>query len=1756
MRKLISLFIFIFFTYSSSESFAQVTLQNDTFSKNLLNRSEYLLGRIKNSNIGNATAEDWLKQAEIDLKTNDLYRAIINTEKALKADGKNLKAWQQLASLYETTNSLYYAVGAYIQLYNLSTNLTDAEKSAALVKMADLLIKENSQASAKEALELYSKANEFKFNTVIAKKISDLKEVLQFNPKNVTTTETGDERQACIAFNENLSTTHTIRWADYIRIEPTVKFSVTLQGEKSLCIDGLAYGKAYKINLLKGLPSATEESLSRNQTLEVVAADRASSLGFKNAAYVLPKINSTGVPLISVNYGEAYLKLLRINDRNLLNDFVTNNFLANLEKYNVNEIASHYGELVWKGTVAIESQKNQRVITSIPLLEMVKNQLKPGVYILTAGKSAVNKNGTKDQAPASEDDEEEYYALATQWVVVTDLGISTYSSDNGLTVAARSLETGQAMGGVKVGLYAINNEQLAEVTTNNDGIATFSAGVLLGQGGRSPAMVMTTSAKGDDFSFLDLNKAAFDLSDRGVNGRSYTKNYDLYFYTDRGVYRPGETVHLAGLLRNNQGIAVTKLPLTVQVIRPDGVLASQFVINDRGIGGYDVSIPTNSDSLTGRWRVLGYIDPKSEAVGTASYLVEEVIPAQLEVSLAADFKDIVIKAGQNYSVKVKADYLYGAPAADLAAKTQIVFKQNNDPYPEFAGYQFGLADERFKPVIIQMEPATTEKDGTATIAMPLFQMPESQQPLQAQLSVAVIEPSGRPVMRSLTFPIRAAQPLIGIKSNKGIDITENSVADFQVVLVDQNGKQQSFDNLQWRLVKENYRYQWFYHSGYWDYKVSIQEEEVSSGKLSGTENAPATISTKFGWGRYRLEVFNQDGTSASSIHLYAGWGWGEESADTPDKLEIVADKPSYLPGEKAKLSIRAPFKGELLLNVATDRILSSQNIAVSPEGVVVEIPVTKDWGAGAYIVATAFRPGNTPDKGPGRAIGVAWLGLNKDIYKIGVSISVPDKVEPNQQITIPVKVSGLQNNQPAFITVAAVDEGVLSLTDFASPDPVKYFFGRRILGVDLRDLYGQLIDGKSGRRGQIREGGDASAEKGAPSLIKLVALYSGMVPVDAQGNAAIKFDLPDYNGKLRIMAVAHSQDKVGSAETDLIVRSPLVSTMNMPRFLALGDQSQFVLSIQNLDALPGVYKVSVTTLGKEIKLNDQKAVFEADLKQSQQINQVIPVQADKLGVASIQLKVEGPNGFKLERQFRIRIRSAQAAQTERTIKLLNNGENFTLEASYFTRFVPETVSFTASISNRPNFDVAGLLEELDRYPYGCLEQITSRALPLVYLFELAQKWDVSIADNPEEIKGKIERSLQLLTEKQRYDGSFGLWSSGSSPEPWLSAYVVEFMARAKAQGFTIPDLSYRQGLSWLAKQAEDYQQTGSYALASRAYALYVLAYTGAGDISTARYFNDTYLKTLPDALSIAHVAAALSLYGDQERAAAGFKMALSRYEGNVAVWGDYGSSVRDLAAIISLISESKVSTVNYSTELNRLVGLLQQRHYLSTQEQVWLVMAARSLAGDNVPLNVVVNQSQKISGLKPSLPKQNFADLSKQGFTITNAGSQMWVATSVVGVPAQPLPAISEGFIISKRFYDLDGKEIALSNLKQTDLIVVVIEGMAMRKSWNQTLIVDLLPAGLELENSRLANTNSLKDIAWLKDDISALDHVEYLDDRFVAALTTGENKKFKVAYMARVVTPGTYILPAVQIEAMYQPEIRARGEISKITIAPFKLEK
>src|SRR5262249_29918540 len=339
---------------------------------------------------------------------------------------------------------------------------------------------------------------------------------------------------------------------------------------------------------------------------------------------------------------------------------------------------------------------------------------------------------------------------------------------------------------------------------------------------------------------------------------------------------------------------------------------------------------------------------------------------------------------------------------------------------------------------------------------------------------------------------------------------------------------------------------WFFKDGNWDYKIVTRDKPVQgSGTLDLAADKPGRLSFKVDWGYFRLEVYDPASGAASSSRFYAGWGAAPGTGDTPDKLPVVADKPLYKAGDSAKVLIKPPFAGEVLVTIATDHVIDSWTVDATPDGRSIEIPVDAAWGPGAYVLASAFRPGRSDAHGPGRAIGTAWLGIDPAARSLQISLTVPDAIAPRRGFDLPVKVAGA--GEEAYLTVAAVDEGILQLTDFSTPAPQSYFFGKRRLGVDLRDLYGQLIDGRDGRRGQIREGGDSDAlgRRGAPPEIKLVALYSGVVKLDASGAAKIHLEIPDYNGRLRLMAVAWDADKVGAADAGLVVRDPVVATMAM-----------------------------------------------------------------------------------------------------------------------------------------------------------------------------------------------------------------------------------------------------------------------------------------------------------------------------------------------------------------------------------------------------------------------------------------------------------------------------------------------------------------------------------------------------------------------------------------------------------------------------------
>ncbi len=395
------------------------------------------------------------------------------------------------------------------------------------------------------------------------------------------------------------------------------------------------------------------ENLQKSADYNIYVRDRSPYVRFTGKAYVLPRTGQRGIPVVSVNTSSVQIQVHRIGDRSLIDTVFGNDFQRNIDRYDRTRIGSEKGTLAWKGDMKIESVLNADVTTAFPVDQAI-GDLKPGVYVMTA-----EPEGTRR--------DEDYGQLATQWFIVSDLGLTAFSGNDGINVFINSLATTEAKAGIEVRLIARNNEVLATRTTDAAGFARFEAGLARGEGGLAPAMIVADGKS--DYAFLSLKGPAFDLTDRGVAGRSVTAGLDAFVYAERGVYRTGETVHLTTLLRDSKGVAVTGVPMTLVIERPDGVEYRRTVVQDQGVGGRALSFPMISSAPTGTYRVRAYTDPKGPSVGATSFLVEDYVPDRMEFDLASPTGKL--SQAQPAEVTVDGRFLYGAPASNLALEGEM-----------------------------------------------------------------------------------------------------------------------------------------------------------------------------------------------------------------------------------------------------------------------------------------------------------------------------------------------------------------------------------------------------------------------------------------------------------------------------------------------------------------------------------------------------------------------------------------------------------------------------------------------------------------------------------------------------------------------------------------------------------------------------------------------------------------------------------------------------------------------------------------------------------------------------------------------------------------------------------------------------------------------------------------------------------------------------------------------------------------------------
>lgn len=1522
----------------------------------------------------------------------------------------------------------------------------------------------------------------------------------------------------CASFSEDLVRTG-VDYATFVQL-PAADLTVSFDGYRQLCIEGLAHGSRSTVTFREGLPAADGQVLAKSIEITSYIRDRNPGVRFPGRGYVLPKAGGAAVPVETVNTTGLELTLYRVTDRNLLRSIQNRYFGSPMPDYQEYDFSSEIGTEVWTGTATVKQEVNHDVTTRLPMDEALAGQ-PAGIYALRAAVPGVDP-----------------YTIPAgwQWFVISDLGLTTMSGVDGLHVFVRTLGSAAAKEGVSLQLLSQANEVLGTATTDAMGYARFDAGLTRGTGAAAPAVVLARDGE-NDLAFLSLDDPEFDLSDRGVEGRPAAPPVDVFMATDRGAYRAGETINVTALSRDSEAEGIAGLPLTAVLVRPDGVEYSRALAEDAGAGGHVFALPVAGNAPRGVWRLDLYADPNAGALASQTVLVEDFLPERIDFDLK--LADGPIRLGDYPELTVEARYLFGAPGADLAVEGEVLLRAAKE-LAAFPGYVFGKQDEPFSAVMDSFSPVRTDETGAAVVELPLPQVDDPARPLELRATVRVAEGSGRPVERRVTRLLTPSAPMIGVKPLFDDVVPEGSDARFSLVGVGPDEKPVAM-KLRWEMSRIETNYQWYQSYGSWNWEPVTTRTRVAEGETS-LAAAAADIAARVEWGQYELKVEEiGSGSAATSITFWAGWYAPADASVTPDTLEMSLDKPAYRSGETAQLRVVPRAAGAALVTVLSNRLVAMKAVDLKEGENLIPLEVTDDWGAGVYVAVSALRPMDVAaGHNPARALGIAHAAIDPGTRALKATVEAPAEADPRGALPVAVKVEGGEPGEQAWVTIAAVDQGILNLTAYTPPDPQGYYFGQRKLGVGIRDIYGRLIDGLSGAAGEVRSGGDAGAQsrlQSPPPTEELVAYFSGPLAVEADGYARTTFNLPAFNGTVKVMAIAWSKRAVGQANADVLVRDPVVVTASLPRFLQPGDESRLLLEIVHATGPSGRMGLDVSSAG--LTLGQTPSGF--DLGDKAKASFAVPVTAREAGVQTIDVRLTTPDGKVLLKTLTVPVQVNDPPTVHVSRFTLAKGKEFTFDQNAFAGLYPATARATMAVGPIARLNAPGILSALDRYPYGCTEQITSKALPLLYFDQVAKALDLPQSDN---IGERIGDAVTAVLTNQSASGGFGLWGPADG-DLWLDSFVTDFLSRAKARGFAVPEAAMRRALDNLRNRVNYYPDfdTGGQDLA---YALMVLAREGGAAVGDLRYYADVKGDAFSTPIAQAQLGAALASYGDQPRADAMFRRAAARLD---ALKGpetaqifraDYGTNYRDAAAVLALAAESGSAVIDREALTDRIATTAA----LSTQEATWALLAANALIDRKGAEGITLN------GAPAEGPLVKVLDANATQPVVVRNGSDADTVLTVTtyGVPSEPEPAGGTGYGITRTYYTMDGQPADMGSVSAGDRLVVVLEVTPYGRGEARLMVSDPLPAGFEIDNPNLIAGGAISALDWL-DTESDVAHSEFRQDRFLTAIDRYDNATFRLAYIVRAISPGKFHHPAATVEDMYRPDLTGRTETGTMTI-------
>ena len=1524
---------------------------------------------------------------------------------------------------------------------------------------------------------------------------------------------------------------------------------------KTLRFPFVEANKDYTLRISGALTAADGSKLGKDVEQKVFTGELDPAVGFASQGSVLPAKESRGLPVVSVNIDEVDVEFLRVEEKSLPQFFAEYQRGGRKGSW---ELGSDYDDKVplsdlakpvYVNRFALGGKRNERVLTYLPLQDIAELQ-EPGLYF-----AVMKKSGEfKDQ-------------FETAFFTVSDIGLHARAYKDKLYVHTASLQSGASLGGIQLRILDPQGETFLKGETDSNGNALLDYTLQSGH--------VLIAQRGSDVSLLPFNQPALDLSEFSVAGRE-SAWFDVFAWSGRDLYRPGETVRVSALFRDNDGKPVAAKgkgaqPLFVRLKQPDGktFLDSRVEPGELGYFKFEKTIPV--DAPTGRWQVEFRTDPASkEAVEGMTLRIEEFLPERMKLDL--DTADAVLKPGQPFKLQATGAYLYGAPAADNRFSAKLAVAVEQHPLEQLPGYFFGDPTLELPKEAKDVVDAKLDAQGKLSqdIALPDEAKPVS--PIAAVVSGSLYETGGRSVNRTLKRVMWPADALVGVRplfdDKDGADSESN--AGFELTRVGSDGKARPGRGLKITLVREHRDYHWNYdEDDGWDYDFTRRFENVETKTIDSGATA-ARFDFPVEWGEYRIDVLDPATGLTMRYPFHAGWSWNDENRGLdarPDKVKLSLDRTGYKAGDTLKATITPPHAGKGVLLVESDKLLYVQDIDVKAGGSTFEIPVTKEWERhDVYVTALVFRGGSVPSKiTPARAVGVAWVPMDRKARRIAVGLVAPKQMRPEQPMRVTVSAPELAGKQ-AYATVSAVDVGILNITRFPVPDANKHFFAQRRLGVDAYDLYGRVIESFEGGMAKLRFGGDMALDalpqaRRPTSRVQTVDLFAGPVKLDAKGNARIDLQVPDFNGTLRVSALVFAADQYGNRDVEAVVRAPIVAEASLPRILAPGDRSTVTLDLTNFTGKAGDFKVRVDGIGP-VGISD--GIRDAKIALEGKTTLSFPISArEGYSTANVRVRVDG-NGFKVDRRYDLPVRPAWPSVLRARTQVLDQLATVSLDAAFADGLMPGSVNARMTVSALPPIPFASALQGALDYPYGCAEQTTSKGYAALELDPATAKMLGATGLDADKRRARMEGAFGRLASMQVSSGHFSMWGDDSYISPNLTPYIVEFLLDAREGGFQVPDAVLQKALQrlnedLLAGGNEFYgaDHRSHLKFAYQAYAGYVLARVNRAPLGTLRALYDNERKHTLTGLPLVHLGLALAMQGDKVRGQKAIAEGFAFKGDRPGYLGDYSSPLRDTALMIALTHERGYAKLTYDARAVDLGKELDARRksgwlYLSTQEQIALARLGKAL---------MAGQDKQVSGTWHVAGAEETASAAKivgrtfdydtlaQGVRFDPQGTPpLYASFEIAGVPrTAPVPDLSQ-IKVERKWYGTDGKEWKPGPLKEGEALIVGVSITADR-AMPDALLTDLLPAGLEIENFNLSDAKQWADVVVdgieITDRANAADvlHEEYRDDRYVAALKLGAGSVARVFYLVRAVTPGTYTAPPPLVEDMYRPDLRGVGK-------------